>query len=68
VRASAHRRDCWWSNKDARLWTEQVPDRIEHDGDGVRSDAWREGREQNEADAENADGGSVTAHRALTVL
>ena len=50
-------------NKDARLWTEQVPDRIEHDGDGVRSDACRERREQNEADAENGDGRSVTAHR-----
>jgi hypothetical protein len=49
-------------NKDARLGNEQIPDGIQDDGDRVRGNSWRERREENEADADNSDGRSVSAH------
>lgn len=64
MRASGHRRDRLPLNNDAWRWGEQIPHGIQDDLACVRRGSGHEAREQHEADAENGDGRSVTAHRA----
>ena len=55
--------DRFVTDEGSDTWNEECPNRIENDRDMMRGDTWSEGREEDEADAEEGDGLAEAWHR-----